>query len=219
MKTSSTTATTQSVLELDLNRTNLSELSQVKESDILNDDDNESISMTSLNISRKFSSLQQQQHSHTPNTSIRSPSTNFMSNHHAHQLGLQSHTLNKNIIIKKRNSSVSSEFSPQQQQQVNTYFTLSNPQHQITNRINKTPSISSTVKIPGYTNSPGQSSLDDLLLTNKNKHKMNQIEDALASVLDDMKQLDFSTNPNNNSSVQTTRKTSIKLEQDLKDLI
>ncbi|CAF0854141.1 unnamed protein product, partial [Brachionus calyciflorus] len=36
-----------------------------------------------------------------------------------------------------------------------------------------------------------QSSLDDILTNGKNKIKMNQIEDALASVLDDMKQLDF----------------------------
>lgn len=38
------------------------------------------------------------------------------------------------------------------------------------------------------------------LVSNANKNKMNQIEDALASVLDDMKQLDFSTSLTNTPS-------------------
>lgn len=59
-----------------------------------------------------------------------------------------------------------------------------------------TTTTSSAAKTNSILSSSVERPMDDLtyLLTNKNKIKMNQIEDALASVLDDMKQLDFSSN-------------------------
>lgn len=116
---------------------NMSEFSDIKESDIL-DDDNDSCSFNQYNSFRSMSITNQ-------NTC--------------------------KIPVKQRNYSTNSTlsgYSSQTQNSQLSYYTLRN--------FNKEIACKS----------------DDQVMSNgKQKLKMNQIEDALASVLDDMKQLDF----------------------------
>ncbi|RNA43576.1 SLIT-ROBO Rho GTPase-activating 1-like isoform X3 [Brachionus plicatilis] len=114
----------------------VNEFSDIKESDIL-DDDNDSCSFTQYNSFRSMSIASQ-------NTCT--------------------------LPVKQRNYSTNSAlsgYSTNTQNSQLSYYTMR------------------TAK------SDEQSSLDEILSNGKKKLKMNQIEDALASVLDDMKQLDF----------------------------
>lgn len=121
---------------------NMSEFSDIKESDIL-DDDNDSCSFNQYNSFRSMSITNQ----------------------------------NKcKIPVKQRNYSTNSTlsgYSSQTQNSQVSYYTMRNFKNEITSK------------------SDDQSALDEILSNGKQKLKMNQIEDALASVLDDMKQLDF----------------------------
>ena len=145
--------------ELNLNRSNLTELSQVKESDILNDEINES-------------PLSDFKNNHLKNNILRSSTTSMSFANHVKQppFGLHDNKTPRNYLsVKIRTPSDSSSL----QQKTNT--NVNNKNH-------------------------NNSSLDDLLLSNKQMLKMNHIEDALASVLDDMKQLDFATTPSKSYS-------------------
>ena len=165
--------------DLELNKSNLSEnLAQVKESDILNDDDN---SNSNDNV---FAHQIKNTINSNNSNGIRSPSS---------YLSYKHNNSNSSFPIKKRissssSNSVSDNLNINSSQHPSSYLTLSNhksPKYALSSNINN-------------------NSLDDLLLNNKQQLKMNQIEDALASVLDDMKQLDFSTTPsllpNNNAN-------------------
>ena len=161
-------------IELDINRANLSELSQVKESDIL-EDDNESISLAndrshSINTNSHYNN---QIKFHTTNRSSPSASNSYSVN----SLKI-SNDLNQiqKAIAKKRNLSASSS--------------VNEPQ-----RIFLTSPLHSTNKLFHPNGSNGQNVTN--LYPNHQQLKMHHIEDALASVLDDMKQLDFSTSFSN----------------------
>jgi hypothetical protein len=160
--------------ELELNRSNLSELSQVKESDILNDDDAESLN---LNLNEHFSAFlnlkNAQAQLNNQSNALRSSSNSISLPSHLKQHNQQQAL---SVLCRKRNSTSSSN-SVQLEKSLN-YLPLKN------NNNSKQQSSANTMN---------NTSLDDLLLNSKQKLKMNHIEDALASVLDDMKQLDFST--------------------------
>jgi hypothetical protein len=168
-------------LQLNNSRTsNLTELSQIiKESDILNDDfENESPFGTTYNSN---------------NNNSTNPHTN----------GLM-----KNNILRSSTNSIS--FSQHiKQSSFNLNETQKTPRQPMPIKT-RTPSTGSNVqqlmKTPTINNNNNNNtSLDDLLLSNKKMLKMNHIEDALASVLDDMKQLDFATsNLNNTTPKQNT---------------
>ena len=133
--------------ELNINRNNLTDLCKVKESDILNDDDNDG------GFRDQF----------------------------------------KNNTLRSSNNSIS--FSQHIKQPTFSLHENKTPRNDLSIKT-RTPSTSSSIQPKAITNtSSNNTSLDDLLLTNKQMLKMNHIEDALASVLDDMKQLDFATTP------------------------
>jgi hypothetical protein len=231
---------------------NLAQLLQVKESDILNDEDNTSDTSSSqltLNNNNSGSNsgggggngyhrftLQPKQQ-HPPLAKLRSPSTmSSASNNFSHGNRNTSNATNgnnnsgTNMFIKKRTASSTSSHSiyetqspataannvpahpplhqqqslpihlPHQQYTGSNYMTLSNPYK---------PTLKTNPGNGGatYSSMNMNSSLDDLLMSNSNTSsssvahtrvkKMSQIENALASVLDDMKQLDFSTGLSN----------------------
>ena len=140
--------------ELHLNRSNLAELSEVKESDILNDEEHD--------------------------------------NSNSHRIK-QNMNLVKNNIMRSSNTSISfTNHINKHHQQHNDNNGLKTPKTGTSLKIH-TPSSNSLVQPKLSAAHSNNTSLDDLLLSNKQMLKMNHIEDALASVLDDMKQLDFST--------------------------
>jgi len=137
--------------ELNINRNNLNELSKVKESDILNDDDNDGGFGDQKSIDQM------------KNNFLRSSTNSISFTQHIKQSPFNFHENNmarNNLSAKMRTPSASSTIQP---------------------------------KTTMNTNTNNNTSLDDLLMSNKQMLKMNHIEDALASVLDDMKQLDFAT--------------------------
>ena len=194
--------------ELELNRSNLSELSQVKESDILNDDDAESLN---LNLNEHFSAFlnlkNAQAQLNNQNNALRSSSNSISLPSHLKQHNQQQAL---SVLCRKRNSTSSSN-SVQLEKSLN-YL----PLQKNNNNNNKQQSSANTMN---------NTSLDDLLLNSKQKLKMNHIEDALASVLDDMKQLDFSTSlattpigSNNNNNNQNPLIATIKKNSMFKTL-
>ena len=98
----------------------------------------------------------------------------------------------KNNTLRSSNNSIS--FSQHIKQPTFSLHENKTPRNDLSIKT-RTPSTSSSIQPKAITNSANNTSLDDLLLTNKQMLKMNHIEDALASVLDDMKQLDFATTP------------------------
>ncbi len=222
----------------------LTQLLQVKESDILNDEDNISdTSSSQLTLNNNNSNggynrfTLQSKHQNPPLAKLRSPSTmsNTSNNFPSHRNTTKSITPSNgsNVLIKKRTASSTSSHSiydtqppapnstaasvithhpPLHQQQslpinlpqqyTTNYMTLSNP-YKPTLKTNPTANYSSLNM---------NNSLDDLLMSNISSatnssrvKKMSQIENALASVLDDMKQLDFSTGLSNNQTDAPSR--------------
>lgn len=210
-------------MDIDLNRANLSEFMQGKESDILDDENGSDTASSSTQINRFGTAT-----SNALSTSLcklRSPQTNLSSSNNGLTNSASSAMRNTSLMIKKRTASSTSSHSifepntngsyqpatPHQHPQYTTYQTLSNPYK---------PTLKSTPTSIN-TNSSSQSgflannSFDDLLLSGNSSNrvkKMSQIENALASVLDDMKQLDFSTSlPDENASGSSGSKSNGKL--------
>ncbi len=148
---------------IDLDKSHLNELLKVKESHILNDDENESIKngfnnrFNQNNCSNSYSII---------------------------------NSLAKNQSAKVRNLSASSSLIDQSIKNCQSdSFTLKSNNNTLSK--NNSPTQINSNRALKFENS--------IYSSNQNKSKMNHIEDALASVLDDMKQLDFSTTPNASS--------------------
>lgn len=150
----------------------LSELLQAKESDILDNDDTESVvsEAVSMILNNNTNSQLNYQNQVKYQNMMRSSSSNstasnsYTPNNHVIK---QSSEIQRRVSLKKqRNLSASSSIIDQSMSQ-NTKNSPRNINQQLINF--------------------------DNLLNNKQQLKMHHIEDALASVLDDMKQLDFST--------------------------
>jgi hypothetical protein len=154
---------------------NLSELSQVKESDILNDEDTENMLSEAVSLILNKNTHSQLNYSLNQvkyQTMVKSSPSNSYTAHNYSLKQPKSNDMQRRVSLKKRNLSASSTLIDQMQQ--------NNPS--INNSNNNMNNFNEN-KLINFEN----------LLNNKHQLKMHHIEDALASVLDDMKQLDFST--------------------------
>lgn len=172
----------------------LNELFQSKESDIIDNDDTESVISEAVSIifNNNSDNLRQQNYLTLTNQKVpsrNSPSSSstvsgsYTSNNH---LIKQSSEIQRRVSLKKhRNLSASSSIIDQPSNNQNNKNSPRNLNQQMINF--------------------------DNLLNNKQQLKMHHIEDALASVLDDMKQLDFSTSSNISQVGSTSLTNSVKV--------